>query len=442
MSIKDPYAVKQLVSAAEELHASRLYKRFSDHDCFLIRMPNVDDPALAVLMGYGGETFGLNLFLGPEAVKSYRVLFESGGAPSRRALQQIRMVGYQMSDAYNLTHDAKRWLKKVKFKPAGNNFYPDPMSLEPGKVPRVVLKDHETKLLHTAVRGILKAADDRGFVPNGIASDGRVLCLTLTGPHDRPDVTIDWQTVAQTDQPAKPSVATSGKPVSARFDLSGLTRSADNWLVTLMPVPGSIEGDDRQPFMLVVCSEQSNAFHLALLMQTGAADIVQALAEMMRGESGGLTVNAKPGAQGLAPPPVGLPERLILDGRSLHDAAASAFEPLRIECVDGADSPGLKMMLDDLEEMFEQTLEAFGDEDDALGPANTTAPAANDLHGWKRIDGWLKDMIYAGFENDERFWGARALTRYFGRDAEPDHLFNKYRQQMVVDSYAFWFTFD
>lgn len=444
MSIKDPYAVKQLVAAAGQLHASRLYERFSDHDCFLIRMPKLDEPALAVLMGYGGETFGLNLFLGPDAVASYRVLFESGGAPSRRALQQMRMVGYQMSDAYDLTHDAKRWLKKAKAKPAGDKLYPDPMSLEPGKVPRVMLKDHETKLLLGAARGILKAAEEKAFAPNGVSSDGRVLCLTLTGPNDRPDVSIDWQTVTQTDPLIKPANATTSDnvPVPARFDLSGLSHSGDNWLVTLMPVPGSIEGDDRQPFMLVVCSEQSDGFHPALLMQTEPADLVQALAEMMLGESGGLVGNAKPGADGFVSPPVGLPERLILDGPSLHDAAASAFEPLGIECVDGSDSPGLKMMLDDLEEMFGEAFDAFDEEDEAFALADATAPEDSDLHGWKRVDGWLKNMVYAGFDNDKRFWGARALTRYFGRDADPEQLFVKYRQQMIVDSYALWFTFD
>lgn len=444
MSIKDPYAVKQLVAAAGELHASRLYERFSDHDCFLIRMPKLDDSALAVLMGNSGETFGLNLFLGSDAVESYRVLFESGGAPSRRALQQMRMVGYQMSSAYDLTHDAKRWLKKAKAKPAGDKLYPDPMSLEPSKLPRVMLKDHETKLLLGAVRGILKAAEEKAFAPNGIAPDGHVLCLTLTGPNDRPDVSMDWQTVTQTDPPANSADATTNDnaPVPARFDLSDLSSSDDNWLVTLMPVPGSIEGDDRQPFMLVVCSEQSNGFHPALLMQTEPADIVQALAEMMRGESGGLGGNTKPGAGGLVPPPVGLPERLILDGRSLHDTAASAFEPLGIECVNGAASPGLKMMLDDLDEIFEETFDAFDEEDNAFAPADATAPEADNLHGWKRVDGWLKDMVYAGFENDERFWGARALTRYFGRNADPERLLNKYRQQMIIDSYALWFTFD
>lgn len=348
MSIKDPYAVKQLVDAAGQLHASRLYQRFSDHDCFLIRVPKLDDPALAVLMGYGGETFGLNLFLGPDAVASYRLLFESGGTPSRRALRGMRMVGYQMSDAYDLTHDAKRWLKKAKVKPTGAKLYPDPMSLEPGMVPRVVLRDHETKMLLTAVRGIQKAAEDKAFVPNGIAPDGRVLCLTCSGPHDRPDVQIDWQRAVQTVQPVKPTAATigNGAPASARFDLSGLARSGDNWLVTLMPAPGHIEGDDRQPYMLVVCSEQSLSLYPTLLMQTEPEDVVQALAALMHGDSSGVGQESVGMADVLTPPSPGRPDRLILDASALRDAVAPAFEPLGIECMDGSKDPGMKRMLD------------------------------------------------------------------------------------------------
>lgn len=445
MNIKDPYAVKQLVDAAGQLHAARLYARFSDSDCFLMKIPKLDEPALVVLMGNGGQTFGLNLFMGPDAVASYRVLYESGGAPSRRALQEMRMVGYQMSDAYDLTYDAKRWLKKAKVKPAGNKLYPDPMSLEPGKVPRVMLKDSETKVMLSAVRGILSACEDKAFTPNGIAPDGRVLCVTLHDTRDRPDVTIDWQRVAQPVGPASRDSrsGTEAEPVRARFDLSGLANSGDNWLVTLMPAPGVVEGDNRQPFMLVMCSEQSNCFHSALLMGTEPNDIVESLAKMMLGDGGGLDPKAK--AQGLVmtPPPKGLPARLVFDGGSLRDVVAPAFEPLGVMCIDGSSLPGMRMMLDELEEAFDDLFDSFDEEDDELLLADMEdIPADDNLREWKRVDGWLKDMIYEGFEHDDRYWGTRAMTRYFGTHAEVEKLLKKYRQSMIIDSYAMWFALD
>lgn len=444
MSIKEPYAVNQLMDATRQLHASRLYERFCDRDCFLIRMPKLDEPALAVLMGNGGETFGLNLFLGPQAIASYRVLFESGGTPSRRALQQMRMVGYQMSSAYDLTHDARRWLKKAKAKPTGDGPFPDPMSLEPGKVPQVMLKDHETKLLLSAVRGILNASEDEAFTPNGIASDGRVLCLTLRGAYDRPDVAIDWQRVAQAGKRANQTIASArnDEPVQARFELSGLSSNGDDWMVGLMPVPGHVEGDDRQPYMLVVCSKQTNSFHPALLMGTEPSDIVETLAGMMHGEASGPGNKAMQLASGMTPPPSGLPARLIFDSAALLDAAAPAFEHLGIDCVNGSGDLGLRQMLDDLEDAFNAGFDIDEEDDGPEADDAAAIPGADDLQGWKRVDGWLKEMIYDGFDHDDRFWGNRALSRYFGPDAEPKTLFNKYRQLMVIDSYALWFTFD
>ncbi|XAL98368.1 hypothetical protein OT109_12360 [Phycisphaeraceae bacterium D3-23] len=59
MSMKESYAVKRLLDATGQLHAARLYERLSDSDCFLIRMPKLGEQALAVLMGYGGQTYGL-----------------------------------------------------------------------------------------------------------------------------------------------------------------------------------------------------------------------------------------------------------------------------------------------------------------------------------------------------------------------------------------------
>jgi len=69
------------------------------------------------------------------------------------------------------------------------------------------------------------------------------------------------------------------------FDLSGLQPSGDNWLVSMLPAPGYVEGDDRQPFMLLVCSEQTEGLWPYLIMGAQAQTVVDGLAELMRGEA-------------------------------------------------------------------------------------------------------------------------------------------------------------
>ncbi len=434
MGMKDPWSVKQLVMATQQLHASRLYERFSDSDYFLIRTPRLDEPAVVVLMGYGGETFGLNVFLGPTAMASYNVLFNSGGeAQAHRAMLRSHMIGYQMSDAMDLSHDTRRWLKKAKVRPAGDQPFPDPMSIEPGKVPVVFLKDNQTRLLLHLVRGILAASEDNAFKPSGVDRRGRVLCVTLDKDTENLKAVVAWESHVAADRPED---AAADDPADVRFDLAGLSTSGDNWLVSLMPVPGSIQGDDRQPYMLVVCSEQSTSMWPSLMMDTEPTDLVDALARLMRGEHETPSDEAHNPFSGLTPPPIGLPARLILDSKTLHDAVRHAFEPLDIECINGEDNPGMQAILEDLHASFDAGVLDVREDD----TWEDQVPEADDLEGWKRADGWLKDTIHGGFDRDSRYQGARALKRYFAPRTDYRELFSKYRRLMIVDSYAHWFA--
>jgi len=438
MGMKEPWMVKQLVRATQQLHAARLHERFSDHDCFLIRSPKLDAPAVGVLMGYGGITTGLSVFLGPDAITSYRAVYGGGGgAQSQRAAHRATMIGYQVCDPSELTHDARRWLKKAKVRPERSQLYPDPMAMEPGKVPRVVLKDRQTRLLLHLVRGLLAASADEAFMPNGFDANGRVLCLQLDDDIENPTTTITWETGGGAEQATSPATPQTSAP-TPRFDLSGLECSGDSWLVALLPVPGIIVDDDRQPYLLIVGSEMSECVWPTLLMDSGPSDLIDALAGVMRDDQ----QDPPEGLDGLVdtqPPPTGRPKQMILATPELFSAARPAFEPLGIACFDGSNNPELQAAIDELLD----DLDWDGLDEDVMDGAAldaTHVPAADDIHGWKEVDGWLKEMIHHGFNYDDRYHGNRALRRYFGSDAEPDTLLDRYQGLMVVDSYAHWFA--
>ena len=444
MGTKDPWSVKQLVMATQQLHALRLHERFSDSDFFLIRTPKLDDPAIAVLMGMGGMAYGLNLFLGPTAAASYNAIFVANSeAQAHRSAQQSRMIGYQMTDPRELSHDARKWLKKAKIRPVYDRLYPDPMSLKPGKVPSVMLKDHETRLLLQVVRGIVTASKDKLFTPCGVDKCGRILVVQLDKETESPQATLAWETwtanTADTSpSPAMPASALGqGTQASARFDLSGLAYNNDTWLASLLPLPGSIQGDDRQPYVLVICSEQTQSMWPCLLMETDLTSLADALANVMKGQYDVPEDDPAYRIGGLTPPPVGKPEKLIFDRSTLGDALSTAFEPLGIECIDGEDNPSLQALFQNMHEAFNHNMhrDLFTQrlEDGQI-------PASNDLEGWKHVDGLLKDTIHEDFDTERRFLGSRALKRYFGSTADHNQLFSTYREQMIVDSYAHWFA--
>ncbi len=423
MNVKDPWSVKQLIAAAQRLHASRLYRRFSDGDCFLIRSPKLEAPAVAALMGQGGQTFGVNVFLGDNALASYLAMFRvQSEAQANQLMLRRRVLGYAMVAPGRLTHDARRWLKKAKVRLEVDQLYPDPLSLHPGKVPAMP-KDGETRLLLHMVEGILTASNDKAFEPCGIDERGRVLAVHLS---EDGQATMAWED-AGIDHPSMPNV-----PGPARFDLAGLDSSGDSWMIALLPLPASVEDDDRQPYVLAICSEQSDSIFPAMVMGAEPAEVIETLVKLMRGEA--FIPEEVPFP--VDPPQSGLPARLICDSDSLYDTVRDTFEPLGVRCIDGSTDPGVQALVESLHNIFHSGL--IDESDDTID--HDQIPAADDLDGWKQVDGWLKDAIYERFEYDRRYHGKRALKTYFGSAADARKLLERYRRLMVIDSYAQWFA--
>lgn len=433
--MSDPTAVKQLVKAAQALHAARLFERFSDEQGFVVRSPRLEEPALVALLGHGGQAFGLNVFLGgSQAMASYRAMVTARSeSEAHRAMRGSRLLGYEMRPGNALSLDARRWLKKAGVRIERGVTYPDPMCLAPGKLPAMVLRDGQTRTMLHVVRGVLSAAREASFQPYGIGPGGRMVCVELDDSMEAPTARITSLVLGQPASEAASSTS-SAAPRAARLDLSGLARSGDRWLVTMLAVPGSVRGDDRQPYMLVVASEQGEGLLPSLLMGNESADVVEALAKLMRDEA---ELPAKPG-EAMTPPPAGLPDVLVLDGPELCAACRGTFEPVGVRCVNGSGDPGLRLMREDLQAMWGQGPD-FEDEG-AWTDRDGGVPADDDLDGWKRADAWLKQHLFVGFDHDRRFRGVRALRQYFGPGADPAALFTRFVDLMVVDSYAFWFA--
>jgi hypothetical protein len=72
----DPLAAK-LVTASLEFHRLRLWLELAQDSAFLIRLPDEPHPIVAMVMGQGGEHFGLSLYRGPGGIEAARGLILS-----------------------------------------------------------------------------------------------------------------------------------------------------------------------------------------------------------------------------------------------------------------------------------------------------------------------------------------------------------------------------
>ena len=66
--------MQSLLQAVDKFNERKLWKRFTNSDCFAVKLPGHDHPMLAVILGNGGEEYGLTLFRGPNAASSFAEL--------------------------------------------------------------------------------------------------------------------------------------------------------------------------------------------------------------------------------------------------------------------------------------------------------------------------------------------------------------------------------
>lgn len=77
----DPLAAK-LVAASLDFHRLRHWLELEQDTAFFIRLPDEPHPIVAIVMGQGGEEFGLALFRGARAVEVVRRLMSSENGES------------------------------------------------------------------------------------------------------------------------------------------------------------------------------------------------------------------------------------------------------------------------------------------------------------------------------------------------------------------------
>lgn len=158
-------------SAAAELDLWRgLYRAFAEftalapwrwiggEQLFAVEDPAGGDTGYCVVLGHGGETFGLSVFLGAEGFDGYRrLMFEEPGDPSAadelddlEALSAQRALSAQLADREHLERDDRAIIKALGLKFRGRNAWPLFRSQRPGYLSWFLDRD-EIRLLTAAL---------------------------------------------------------------------------------------------------------------------------------------------------------------------------------------------------------------------------------------------------------------------------------------------------
>jgi hypothetical protein len=412
--------IRNVLQAAGEFNGRRLWKRFTNFDCFAVRIPDRDELMLGVVLGDAGEQYGLSLFRGPGAVAGLAALLDPDG-PGDDSPEAIDVLGFSMEAFGDLPPEAQALFRGVGIYLRHGEQVPSLMAKPPGRQPRLP-DDSELALLLLVLRGAVEADKCKLLQPARLDDKEGVCVLALAGDPLTPQVSAARERL-QIGEVPKTAPLLTGSP-----DLAGLPFLDATWLVGTPVVPAGIEGDDRTLLMLLVVDD-ADGFPLQgrPVFAGEPQEAMRAILDTFRGK----------GVSGRK----GLPRKIVFSSQNLHDAMKPFLEQAGVKCIYMPKTPKLLEIAAEFLGSIGSDIPPFADYMDAPAAQEVQVPAPDDLAGWKASDRQLARRFSEYLDSDDRLWSSRAVKRYFGDD-DLEYFLTEHRERSVAMAYSAWGILD
>lgn len=403
--------VRQAAAAAAEFNARRLWKRFTNSDCFAVTL-NGGEPLLGIVMGGGGEQYGLMLLRGRNAPAAFAALTHPAGVGDD-LLDDLDMLSFSMEAFGAMTPDSQKFLRKAGLEPRHGEKRPEFMVKPARRVPRVP-DEGDLRLFLTVLRGAVEA-DKRGLLePARLDSAKGVCVLDISGDADRPRVSVSRRRLDADREVAEPAQIKAA-------DLAGLPRLDAAWLVGMPTLPGRVKGDDHVMCVLLVMDEDSE-----MLLQS----------KLLAG--GGLQEAADAVVRTIRQVAKGLPHTILFTSRRLRDAMAPVLKQVHVKCQYMPFVPKLAHAAAEMFEFLEVEPPPRPQRPDTpRRPEPVGPPRDDDLAGWKEADRRLA-VRFAEYLHEGPLLRSRGPAKQYFRQADPRPFLKKHETKSVANAYSSW----
>lgn len=180
----DPLSAR-LVAASLEFHRLRLWLELEQDSAFLIRLPDEPEPIVAMVMGQGGEHFGLSLYRGIGAIESARrlVLGDYDEAPPVAEGTVQLSVSFERLEVIPV--ERRTILVDAGFTTRREALAPAYFALLPSGRARLPNRS-EMRVLTLALNAVIKARAEGPLESGQIESDAELFTLRMVEHADRP----------------------------------------------------------------------------------------------------------------------------------------------------------------------------------------------------------------------------------------------------------------
>ena len=429
MKLKFPWRKIQLINAAKDLAALKLWEQFGNMDFFVVETP-LEDPVLAAMMGEGGEEFGICIFRGPDAFGQPLVLEEDEAAVIRRA----NTLGFGMEHYRQMGYGEKKWYKSANYRARKDDLLPAFVVKRPGDHAEYPEKDADLKLLLFVIKGVIAAHQRGEFMPTTLGvQDGRMLTLQVSGEAEKPTVHVTQKTFAGSAELIEfcnRDVVGLGEWTVP--DLSDLPRLDETWVLVTgyAPAPDNEDKDEdiEDTCLAVVAHAETGEILKAAAFEMDIASLLDLLVDAFNGYN---TTDIE-----------GLPRALVVADPSLFAVISAPLADYGIAVSRDTNHPVAADIWQRMKDDPASIMTALADDflDAAYhGPDVdlSVVPAPDDLAGWKAVSQGTANRLMHLWNKSDLLRQKRPSQRFFG-DWEWEYYIESFRKLQSLGSYVVW----
>lgn len=412
--------IGKVLKAAHEFNKRRLWKRFTNNDCFGVRIPDQEETMLGVVLGHAGEEYGLSIFQGPCAAASFAALIDSDGLGDD-VLDEIDMLSFTMVMFGELPPEDQALVHKAGMHPRYDEQVPYFLAKAPGMQARFP-NESELKLLLLILRGAIEADKKKLLKPAGLEDEEGICILNISSEPAAVRVSVTRERLQH--QEGFKTIPL----LSEEFNLTGLPRLNSTWLIGMPTIPAGIQDDERIMQMLLVVDEASEYVFQAKFVLGG--DLREAAEIVMETFEGNGLGNPK-----------GLPQKIIFSSGKLFDAMMPKLKPAGVECAYEPVIPKLQKITADFMAHFNMDFPLFSESMEEPSGMKCKIPVPDDLKAWKEADLRLVRKFAKYFEQEDRLWSSNAIVQYFADD-DLEYYIQEHAQRGIIPAYTAWGILD
>lgn len=315
-------AYRKLIDAAYSFQQLRLWQQYDNEDGFAVNVPGEKHPLFGVILGAGGEEYGLSFMRGDRAFDWLLATLRGDGGFDR--IEEIGSIGFSMTPLAQLPPDIQKQFGRTRPGTAIPLF----LAKAPHKRTRMINAEETNWMLHV-LNGLLKAHQDGVLTPKSVLRCPDVLTLTITGEPVSPDVQATWETYDERP-PARPNI-----DITLPEDIKSLPVLPCRWLIGFPALPVAVEGDDRT-VRAVVIADAASRMIIGISLLTGDK-LVNGCNHVIETFESNLTRTK------------GIPREIAFSSQRLFDFLSPAFEPLGVRCLYQPEIPMLDEIVADLQ---------------------------------------------------------------------------------------------